>query len=204
LAILKVNALPSGSDAVGLKEYGRPVAAAVTGVPPITGGRLAAAVAEMGKLASDADRARSDTVMAMFDHVPAAVGVPLRRPVVVLNVAHAGLLAILKVNALPSGSDAIGVKLYACPTVADLAGVPLMTGGRLETAAAVMEKLASVAVKAPSDTLIAMLDAVPATVGVPLSLPVVVLNVAHAGLLVILKVSALPSGSDAVGVKLYA
>jgi hypothetical protein len=77
-----------------------------------------------------------------------------------------------------------------------------MTGARLATAVAVMEKLASEALKAPSDTLIAMLDDVPAPVGVPLNRPVVELNVAHAGLLVILKVKALPSGSDAVGVKL--
>ena len=84
----------------------------------------------------------------------------------------------------------------------DLAGVPLITGARLATAVAVTEKLASVADNEPSDTLIVILDDVPAAVGVPLNRPVVVLNVAHVGLLVILKVNALPSGSDAVGVKL--
>ena len=47
----------------------------------------------------------------MLDDVAAAVGVPLNRPVVELNVAHAGLLVILKVNLLPSGSEAVGVKL---------------------------------------------------------------------------------------------
>jgi len=37
-----------------------------------------------------------------------AVGVPCSRPVVVLNVAHAGLLVIENVNESPSGSLAVG------------------------------------------------------------------------------------------------
>jgi hypothetical protein len=41
----------------------------------------------------------------------ALVGVPERRPVLPSNVAHDGLLAMLKVSVLPSGSDAAGVKL---------------------------------------------------------------------------------------------
>jgi hypothetical protein len=41
-----------------------------------------------------------------------------------------------------------------------------------------------------------------ALVGVPDSLPVVVLNVAHEGLFVMLKVSVSPSESAATGVKL--
>jgi hypothetical protein len=64
-----------------------------------------------------------------------------------------------------------------------------------------MEKVASDAVKAPSDTAIEMLDEFPATVGVPLSRPVVELNAAHVGLFTILNVNVCPSGSDADGVK---
>ena len=123
-------------------------------------------------------------------------------PVAVSKEAHAGLFATVNVSRSPSGSDAVGLKEYGRPVTAAVTGLPLMTGARLATAVAVMEKLASEALKAPSDTLIAMLDDVPAPVGVPLNRPVVELNVAHAGLLVILKVKALPSGSDAVGVKL--
>jgi hypothetical protein len=41
----------------------------------------------------------------------AAAGVPLRRPVEVLNAAHDGLLVIENVSAWPSGSEALGVKL---------------------------------------------------------------------------------------------
>jgi len=118
------------------------------------------------------------------------------------NVAQAGLFTTVNVSRSPSASDAVGLKEYGWRMTPVVTGLPPITGGRLATVVAVMEKLASVAVKAPSDTLIEMLDEVPATVGVPLSRPVVELNVAHAGLFVILKVNALPSGSDAVGVKL--
>jgi hypothetical protein len=58
----------------------------------------------------------------------------------------------------------------------------------------------------PSLTLIRMLENVPVCVllGVPDSLPVVVLNAAQAGLFAILNVRVLPSGSRAVGVNEYA
>jgi len=56
----------------------------------------------------------------------------------------------------------------------------------------------------PSLTEIVMPLLVPAAVGVPASLPVDVLKVAHEGLLAILNVSASPFGSFAVGVNAYA
>jgi hypothetical protein len=58
----------------------------------------------------------------------------------------------------------------------------------------------------PSLTLIRMLENVPVCVllGVPDSLPVVVLNAAQAGLFATLNVRVLPSGSRAVGVNEYA
>ena len=40
-----------------------------------------------------------------------APGVPCRVPFAELNVAHVGRFAIEKVNALPSGSDAVGVNV---------------------------------------------------------------------------------------------
>jgi hypothetical protein len=38
-------------------------------------------------------------------------GVPCKRPVLVLNVAHVGLLTILNVSVPPSASLAVGVKV---------------------------------------------------------------------------------------------
>jgi hypothetical protein len=48
----------------------------------------------------------------MFEYVPtcAAVGVPARRPLEVLKVAHDGVLVMLKVSLSPSASLAVGVK----------------------------------------------------------------------------------------------
>ena len=44
-------------------------------------------------------------------HGAAAVGVPVRRPVEVLNVAQPGLLSMRQVRVLPSGSEPVGWKL---------------------------------------------------------------------------------------------
>jgi hypothetical protein len=53
------------------------------------------------------------TVMRMLENVPSceAVGVPERRPVVVLNVAHVGRFCTPKVSVLPSASEALGMKV---------------------------------------------------------------------------------------------
>ena len=53
----------------------------------------------------------SDTCILILLKVPVAVGVPLRRPVDALKLAHEGLFVILNVSGLPSGSEAVGVKL---------------------------------------------------------------------------------------------
>jgi hypothetical protein len=47
----------------------------------------------------------------MPDHVPAAVGVQLSRPVETLKVAGAGFAVMDQVSASPSGSLAVGWKL---------------------------------------------------------------------------------------------
>jgi hypothetical protein len=60
-----------------------------------------------------------------------AGGVPLKRPVLVLNVAHAGLLVMLKVSTSPSASFALGVKVYAWPTSVEPKGLPEIVGAAL-------------------------------------------------------------------------
>jgi len=66
-----------------------------------------------------------------------------------------------------------------------------------------MANAGSAALDVPSLTLIMMLEYVPtfAAAGVPLSWPVLVLKVAHAGRLEIAKVSVFALGSVVVGVK---
>jgi hypothetical protein len=62
--------------------------------------------------------------MRIFVCVPAAVGVPDKRPVVGENVAHAGRFWILNVSTSPSGSLAVGVNEYAWPAVTVVNGCP--------------------------------------------------------------------------------
>ena len=83
----------------------------------------------------------------------------------------------------------------------ELAGTPLIVGARLAVRDTVIENAGSATFVAPSLTVIAMFEYVPtlAAVGVPLSRPVNVLKVAHAGRLTMLKRSGSPSASLAVG-----
>ena len=68
------------------------------------------------------------------------------------------------------------------------------------------ENAVKLAVALPSDTWITILAvvAISVAVGAPLNLPVAVSKLAHAGLLLMLKVSVSLSTSLTVGVKLYA
>jgi hypothetical protein len=84
------------------------------------------------------------------------LGVPDKRPVVVLKVAQTGLLATENVSVFPSASVALGWNVYACPAVTDVGGVPLMAGARLPVAT-LIEKGDSDALAVPSETEIAML-----------------------------------------------
>jgi hypothetical protein len=70
----------------------------------------------------------------------------------------------------------------------------------------VIENTASDALSVPSLTDMTMFDVVPASppAGVPESRPVAVLNVAHAGLFMMLNVSAWPDGSEPMGWNVYA
>jgi hypothetical protein len=81
---------------------------------------------------SDALAFPSLTLIVMPLCVPVADGVPDSLPVEVLNVAHVGLFAMLNVNGSLLASLAVGVKLYAVPTLAVVAGVPVMVGAVFE------------------------------------------------------------------------
>jgi hypothetical protein len=188
---------------MGVNEYGVPAVTVVGGVPEITGGRLGGSLTVMVNAASEADATLSLTPITMFENVPtfASAGVPLSCPVVVLKFAHAGLFVMLNVSVVPAfASLAVGVNVYCVPTVAAVAGVPLITGVALVT---VIVNAASEVVVCPSLTLIVMLACGPvaAVAGVPLSCPVVVLKFAHAGLFAMPNVKVVPeSGSLATGV----
>jgi hypothetical protein len=131
LTIANVSVWPSGSDAVGVNEYAWPEVTEDCGVPLIVGG-LFAACTVMENAGSVAVAVPSVTLIEMLAYVAAslAAGVPLSRPVEVLNVAHDGLLTIENVSVWPSGSEAVGVNEYAWPEVTEDCGVPLMTGAR--------------------------------------------------------------------------
>jgi hypothetical protein len=116
-------------------------------------------------------------------------------------------LAIENVKLFPSGSDAVGVNVYAVSCVAVVGGVPEMTGGRFEVAAVTAIENAGIeAVLEPSVTEILMFvnDPVVPAGGVPDSRPVLVSNAAQLGLPAIENVNVLPSGSLAVGTNVYA
>jgi hypothetical protein len=141
----------------------------------------------------------------MFAYEPTCEdeGVPLKRPVVVLNDAHVGLFEMLNRSGSPFASRAVGWKLYAMPTVAEVEGVPEIVGATLLRDTARIEKAGNDRVLTPSLTRIWMLPQSPTAEGVPESRPLDVLKVAHQGLFVMLKVSLARSGSEAVGVNEY-
>jgi hypothetical protein len=58
--------------------------------------------------------------------VPAADdgGVPVSAPVLALKLAQAGRFTIVNFNAFPDGSETLGVKEYATPTLAFVDGLP--------------------------------------------------------------------------------
>jgi hypothetical protein len=174
-----------GSLAVGVNEYDDPATTLVAGVPEISGGEFVTVI-ENG--ASGVDTYPSLTLMTRFEYVPvcAVAGVPCNWPVLLLNVAHGGVVLMLKLNVVPGfGSLAVGVNVYGVPAATLVAGVPEITGGVFVT---VIENAASAVDANPSLTPIAMPFVVPmwAAVGVPCKEPVAVSNVAHAGMFTML------------------
>ena len=82
--------------------------------------------------------------------------------------------------------------------------LPEMLGARLTCGAVtVIANAGRLLLACPSDTLITMLPKVPAVPGVPVKAPVCVLKFAQPGRPVMLKVSVLPSASNAAGVNAY-
>jgi len=70
--------------------------------------------------------------MPMLVHLPVVVGLPVSCPVVVLNVAHEGLLMTAKLGLSPAVSVAVGVNEYVVLTATVVAGVPEMVSGAVE------------------------------------------------------------------------
>src|SRR5262245_11608587 len=120
----------------------------------MTGGRFSATTS-ISNGRSVASAMPSVTVIAMFAYRPAAAGVPDRRPVDALKVAHDGLLLIRNLSVCPSASDALGWKAYAVPAVTLAGGVPLILGAAFD-GSTVIEKGGRAAVAIPSLTVIVM------------------------------------------------
>ena len=136
--MLNVNVVPGfESLAAGVNEYDAPTATLVAGVPEITG---AVFVTAIENAASETVACPSLTLITMPFVVPmwAAVGVPCKEPVVVLNVAHAGVVLMLNVSVVPAfGSLAVGVNEYGAPATTLVGGAPEMLGGAFGTAIAI-------------------------------------------------------------------
>jgi hypothetical protein len=113
--MLNVSASPFASLAVGVKLYALPTPTEVAGVPEMRGAvlLLEPALTAIENAAKDVVALPSLTRIVMFENVPTfeLVGVPDKRPVEVLNAAHAGLFEILNVSLSPFASLALGVKL---------------------------------------------------------------------------------------------
>ena len=122
-------------------------------MPEIVGGRLGGAATAIVNAGSEALAAPSLTLITMLAKLPAAVGVPASRPVVVLNVAQLGRFAIAKVSVAPSGSLASGETAYAAPSVAVVGGGPEIVGGRFGAASTGIASGGSVALAVRSLTL---------------------------------------------------
>jgi hypothetical protein len=132
--------------------------------------------------------------------------VPDNVPDATLKLAHAGLPVIENASGSPSASLAVGFQEYELPDVTEVGGFPEITGGVFVGADGFaitwIEKPGSELRREPSETLITMPGCLPTweSAGVPESLPVLVLKLAHTGLPEMEKVSGLPSRSEAEGV----
>lgn len=84
----------------------------VDGVPVIVGAEFELDVPDTVILneGSEVDETPSVATIMIDENVPAAVGVPESKPLDVLKLAHAGLLRMDQVRALPSGSFPVGWK----------------------------------------------------------------------------------------------
>jgi hypothetical protein len=109
LLMLNVSVSLSASLAVGVNAYAVPCITAVGGLPEIVGARFGC-VTTIEKAANAVAALPSLTLIVMVANVPAALGVPVSAPLLVLNEAQEGLFAMLKVRVVPgSASLAVGV-----------------------------------------------------------------------------------------------
>ena len=92
--MLKRSGSPLASLALGVKLYAVPGATAVAGAPEITGATLSREVARIENQIAELVLTPSLTRMRTLVQKPTLVGVPVRAPVLLLNVAHEGLLKI--------------------------------------------------------------------------------------------------------------
>lgn len=76
----------------------------------MVGGELTVPVTAIANGARAAVEGPSVTLITIWEKVPALVGVPDNRPVLVLKDAHAGWPEIENVNVRPDGPVALGVK----------------------------------------------------------------------------------------------
>jgi hypothetical protein len=199
--MLKPSVLLSASAEVGRKLYAWPAMTEAGGVPLIVGAWLLELVTVIENGGNETFTEPSVTMIVMFAYVPtlAAAGVPLSPPEAELNVAHTGLFAMLKRSGSPSASRAEGWKLYGEPITTEDGAAPLSTGAVLSRLLARIEKLDSARVLVPSLTAMRMSVHQPTEEGVPESWPVVLLKLAHAGLLAIVKRRPVLSGSLTLG-----
>ena len=109
------------------------------GVPEIVGG-VGAGTTVMAKAGSETLELPSLTLITIFEWLPATVGVPLKRPLVVEKVAQVGRLTIEKDSLSPLTSLAIGRNEYIFPTCTIGLGVPDIVGGAFPAMASVAKK----------------------------------------------------------------
>jgi hypothetical protein len=109
--IAYVSALPSASEADGVNEYAVPAVTLVAGVPLIVGALFDGSCTLIAKGGSESETRPSLTEITMSAKVPTLLvaGVPLKRPVDALKLAHAGLFEIAYVRGSLSASEADGV-----------------------------------------------------------------------------------------------
>jgi hypothetical protein len=108
LTIEKVSGSPLASLAAGWNVYALPATTVVAGVPEIVGGAFGRGDTLIENAGKAVLTVPSFTAMTILECVAAVVGVPLKRPVELENVAQAGAFVIVKFSVLPSASEAVG------------------------------------------------------------------------------------------------